>query len=912
MEFSHLDDTRFPNFDNVSPYGIKNTFDYTRWVANTEVTLVNVLWNSDYANVVKFDNVEKRDEWFDSIEDAYKLTLKSNARIVPEGQIKLPLPYDIAAKYNYVFVDIPIATSDNRFIDYENSDGIRRWYFFITDVIYSAPNTTTFQLVPDVWTNFIYTSKIKYMMLERGHAPVSATDTDEYLSNPIANNKYLLSPDVVFDDSTVVRDSKYVPFGNGRKWVCIASTVGYAQIQSGELGEIRNGGGFTNPTFSNTSDWYGYQLQVNGYGFDTGRDFSAMKSCVNPYNRPNANIPTSLDVYAFPADDGTFLADVFQKCPVFIRTIEAMFVVDEGMISLGFDLTFCGHRIYYIYGVNKEVGKFALEKGMFSFDANEQRFAKLYTYPYSYIEVSDNDGKTVEVRIENTGEIGIELFTCVAYPALDCRVFLTGINGVGSKSYKWKKLDGAEINKFVPNGDFDKLTFDLGIPTYSIYMDAETSYLLNNYNSMQSTREQALTAYHNAVRSTNSDNVNSKASADTGNSNAIRGAQTANTNSRNNATTNKSITDNLNNCNRANTNLTIANNSANATASNSTSAEITKNSNDIAWKKVNETNKVSKATTNEQNESALATTSITNNANITNSVVNGAVAGGLTGAGPTADAVGALVGAGTGALLGGFTATVSAQAATANANILTGATREITTLNTSCNLTVTSLGAVDAYQTTQSQNANRTTQTDNTNSCLGGQRDNNYSTTATNATSAYNTQVGNADRIFGTETTNANATKDTAYANTNRAREVQILNAQETLRTAQHVSERSINDAGRGKPEQLTNYSGKGWKWVQGYNGVQFRIRTQSDSAIYQTAAQFARFGYALNQIWDVASSGLNLMKNFTYWKASDIWVDVSGAANSHVADTITAIFENGTTVWSNPSAIGKVGIYDN
>lgn len=909
MEFSHLDDTRFPNFDNVSPYGIKNTFDYTRWVANTEVTLVNVLWNSDYANVVKFDNVEKRDEWFDSIEDAYKLTLKSNARIVPEGQIKLPLPYDIAAKYNYVFVDIPIATSDNRFIDYEKPDGIRRWYFFITDVIYSAPNTTTFQLVPDVWTNFIYTSKIKYMMLERGHAPVSATDTDEYLSNPIANNKYLLSPDVVFDDSTVVRDSKYVPFGNGRKWVCIASTVGYAQIQSGELGEIRNGGGFTDPVFSNTGDWYGYQLQVNGYGFDTGRDFSAMKSCVNPYNRPNANIPTSLDVYAFPADDGTFLADVFKKCPVFIRTIEAMFVVDEGMISLGFDLTFCGHRIYYIDGVNKEVGKFALEKGMFSFDANEQRFAKLYTYPYSYIEVSDNDGKTVEVRIENTGEIGIELFTCVAYPALDCRVFLTGINGVGSKSYKWKKLDGAEINKLIPNGDFDKLTFDLGIPTYSIYMDAETSYLLNNYNSIQSTREQALTAYHNAVRSTNSDNTNSKASADTSNSNAIRGAQTANTNSRNNATTNKSITDNLNNCNRANTNLTIAANSANTAAANAASSAITSNDNVTAAEDTGKANQLSLATTAAENHVSIATTDATQDANVQTAVANGVVGGAMGGMG---NPYTALVGAVAGGLASNYTANITANAAKGNAVITAQTELDLAAKTTNYNSQKTQRHIEMTRADTQTGNANRTTQTNNTNSSLAGQRDNNYSTTATNATSAYNTQVGNSDRTLGTETTNANATKDTAYANTNRAQEVQILNAQETLRTAQHVSERSINDAGRGKPEQLTNYSGKGWKWVQGYNGVQFRIRTQSDSAIYQTAAQFARFGYALNQIWDVASSGLNLMKNFTYWKASDIWVDVSGAANSHVADTITAIFENGTTVWSNPNAIGKVGIYDN
>ena len=911
MDFSHLDDTNFPNFNTVSPYNVKNTFDYTRWNANTKVNLINVLWNSDYANVVKFDSEKDRDKWFDSIKDAYRLTLKSNARIVPEGQIKLPLPYDVAAKYNYIYVDIPIATSDDEFIDYENEDGVRRWFFFVTDVYYSAPNTTIFQLEPDTWTNFIYNAKIKYMMLERGHAPVNASDTDKFLNNPIENNKYLLSPDVVFDDSTIVKSSKYVPFGNGRKLVCLASTVGYNQLINGELGEIANDSGFTDPTFSDTSNWYGHQLQVNGYGFSTGKNYSSMKSCVNPYNRPNADLPTSLDVYAFYADDDTFLSDVFKKCPVFIRTLEAMFVVDENMITNMRTMRFCGHEIYYVTGVDKNVTDFKLNKSMFAFDSNEQRFAKLYTYPYSYLEVSDNDGKTVQVHIENTGKIGVELFTCVAYPALDCRVFVTGINGVGSQSYKWKKLNGVELNKLIPNGDFDKLTFELGIPTYSIYMDAETSYLLNNYNGLQNEREQALTAYHNAVRSTNSDNVNSKASADTGNSNAIRSATTENTNSKNMASTAKANTDNLNVCNRNNINLTIAANTANTNSANSTSNDITSANNLLAFTDSAASNKLSLANTGTANQVTTSTTANTQNANIISSAASGVASGGMSGAG-FGGLPGAVIGGVAGGILGAVTAGVTASAANSNAVITTNAALGITAATNEYNSGTVTRHADTAHTVTDRGNANRTTQTNNTNSALAGQRDNNFNTTATNANNLYNTQVANANRTLGTSTANANATKNTSYANTNRAQEVQILNAKETLRTKQHVSMRSINDAGRGKPEQITGYSGKGANWALGYNGVQFRVRTQSDSAIAQTASQFARFGYALNQIWDVDESGLNLMKNFTYWKANDIWIDVSNVANSNVANTLTNIFKNGTTVWNNPNNIGKVGIYDN
>ena len=369
MDFSHLEDTKFPNLETASPYALKNTFDYTRWVTNTKVHLVNVLWNDDYSNVVKFNDDAARDAWFDGISDSYTLTLKSNARIVPDGTIKLPLPYDVAARYNYLYIEIPLATSREQLIQNENDSGVRRWYFFVGDVSYSAPNTTIVAIQPDVWTNFIDSSRITYMMLQRGHAPVYASDTDTYLANPISNNRYLLAPDVNYDDSSVVRDSKYVPFGNGTKYVCLASTVGYRQMQSGESGVVQNGPSFTNPTFSNTSDWYGYQLQVNGYQFGNGKDMSNLKACVNPYNRPGNIVPNSLDVYAFLASDATFISDVMNQSPAFMRTVQAMFIVDESMISLGTSISFCGHSMWFVTGRESTLGNYELDKGMFGFDS---------------------------------------------------------------------------------------------------------------------------------------------------------------------------------------------------------------------------------------------------------------------------------------------------------------------------------------------------------------------------------------------------------------------------------------------------------------------------------------------------------------------------------------------------------------
>ena len=121
VEFTHLEgdrfpnlkDTRFPNIDTVDVYAFKNTFDYKRWNKDTIVRLVNVLWDSTYNDVPLFDTKGERDNWFDSLTEGYAMRLDSAARLVPEGYVKVPLPYDIATRYNYLYVELPIATSES-------------------------------------------------------------------------------------------------------------------------------------------------------------------------------------------------------------------------------------------------------------------------------------------------------------------------------------------------------------------------------------------------------------------------------------------------------------------------------------------------------------------------------------------------------------------------------------------------------------------------------------------------------------------------------------------------------------------------------------------------------------------------------------------------------------------------------
>lgn len=955
MRFSKLGDTSFPNSQNADPYSIRNEFDYTRWVPGTVVRLVNVLWNSDYENVVKFDSDEERDEWFDGLSGYEPVTLKTNSTMVPDGSIKLPIPYDVCAGYNYVYIDIPVMTSPDATIDYEVEDGHRRWYFFVNGISYSAPSTTVLSLVPDIWTNYINETDIRYMMLERGHAPVSVTDTDTYLSNPIANNRYLMAPDVNYDDSSVIRDSRYIPFGNGTKYVCIATTIAPSQMHDATIGKA-DAGGTSNGTitYSDTSDWYGRQLQVNGFAIGNGRNYDGLVTPVTT-GVGNGNIPCGTVTYAIPASDGSFLSDMARDVPTLLRSIMAMFVCDEAMITLGEIHTVDGHMLYECSGVSKRVADYNLSKDMFGFDTEEQRFAKLYTYPYSRIEVTDNDGSSAEIRIEDTGRIGIELLTSVAFPALDMRVCLTGIDGVGSESYFWKRLDGTDMSLQLPDGDWGRYTIRLGIPTFSLYMDGETAWYVDSYGaSVLSSRRQALAGYNNSVRSANlayrnaiesasnahgnavrdADTArdNSKSLADTAQANANASADSEQTNATNLANTGKANTDNLAQCNYSNVNATIAANTANVDAANTTSTNITSFQNNVEYSILQVRNGVTTATTNDENQAAIACAESSGFATIASNSIGTATSMGMSMAsgGAGAGVAGAVAGAVVGAISGG----IQAHAAVSNANTTANTNSAIASANVSANNMAQTKHSSSATTLTSAENTLKSTQNTNSNNCMATQRDNNYSTTTTNASNLNSTQVGNANRTHDTQvansgrthsaaTTNADRThtasvtdadntQSTSNANSQRSNDIGIMNAKETLEAARDNLMYAIGDTRRAKPVELVGASGDATMESLMRNGVQVRVRTQPDGAIAQAASQFARYGYALGQSWDVKESGFKLMRNFTYWKAQDVWVDVRGSGRSDVADAITAILRNGTTVWGDPEMIGKVSVYDN
>ena len=892
MKFGRLHDTRFPNLDNVDVYAYKNEFDYTRWVAGTKIKLCNVLWNADYSDVARFATNIERDRWFDELNDYYTIELDSDRAYVPEQAIKIPVPYDVAARFNYMVVTIPVLPGSNPPINYENQEtGIRRWYFFVNSIDYRAANSTACRLSLDVWTQYQNDVDIKYLMLERGHAPVAASDVDEFLSNPIDNNNYILAPDITPSDSQIVRSTNYIPFGNGTKYVCFASTCSIDELRS--MGTVVHNDQeytFGTITYSDINTRYGYQLQVNGFKAGTGDNYSALNAYVHTFGRTQDYIPNGSYMYAIPAASAqAFVRKVMDDCPVFFRTVLACFMVDADMLTLGASVSFHGYTLRECVGTNSTVD-IKLTKEMFDFPDEYKHLAKLYTFPYSEIEITDNVGESITIRVENTGSITAHKDAMLAYPFLDARIWFDGINGVGSQQYTWIDMNGKANKKQMPNSDWSKACFDLDIPCYAIYMDGETAWQLDNFNSgLRGNAKRALSAYHGAVRSANTARANAVDSNDTMYANTDRDATTLTTNTNNTA-----------NCNRSNADLTIAANTTNTNNSNATSSELTTTNNNAAELKTTGANVASTVTSNiDQIVSAAVSKNSVGSAAYGN-IVGATMAGvglGFAAGGPAGAALGAALGAlGTleGAKIGTHYADDSA------ALLLDGSQASVGVVRSQNNYTV-GVSAAAALASTNAENTLRTNTNATNNNAFSGQTDNTNATSRTNAANNAATMRANSD-----------ATRDTGNANAGYTREISVMNAKENLEAGHYAAQYALYDAKMRAPVQVTPENGNYLSYYAGNNGVQFKIKTMSNGDIRQIGDTFMRYGYALNQIWDIEKSGLCPMPHFCYWKAGDIWVDDRKSSNNLVQETMINIFMRGVTVWNNPDEIGKVSIYDN
>ena len=870
--FPHLKDSDFPDVSNVDVYAYANDFDYTRYDrTQMSMQLCTVPWDmgeahignrtiSGIGNVVFFEDKEERDKWFDDIPDTecYRFETKFK-ELHRSNQIDVAIPFDVAAKYNYLVVDYNLFANDDSPVMYERTDGLRRWFWFVREVEFIAPNTTKLHLLNDAWQTFIYDLNVSGMMLERGHAPMAAMDAATYLANPIGKCADLLAEDVVNEN---------------------AMPVGYA---AGEL--VFNASNMKAVIISTANPVTGT------FGTKAGRDWKTDGA----RHFTQDGVP-SYCAFALDASNlDTFISNLSSSYPQFIQTIQGICFISSSMLTLGTSFTFASISCNLISSGYTSNDVYTLTKADFGYPTKYADIAKLYTFPYAYLEITDENGDVTEIRIEQTnGKVTFESCVNLVFPWLQISGHLTS-NGRGNRrTVSFRNI----TERSMPlKGDWYKTIKSWDIPMFGITQDA------GEYNDFATDYERE----HDALAATN-EKTSADASADTVKADADASADAAKTNAYASAATAKTNADRLalaakdNADDSADTAVAIGalQTTANTTI---TAANITKMAADLTT----DTN-LNTSNAYESNLYVYGTTNNTIQADsqratiAANAAYNQAGVGAVTSvlSGNIMGAVGAIAGGSieSGSIMATNSVTVNQTSSQAtlqqaynigNANIAnTGTTQKESHMET------------NAGDIRDAQNALTTGSTAATAATMKGNALRTYNAVLANTTLEKSTSEGIAD--LDNTTTKANAARDNTTAKANNAR---------TYATATDAIAAQVKQAAIGAPERFGEFAA-GDSATTKPVGLFCDIVTQDPYSIAYAGDEMLRYGYYLNHYWEFDGDwNVTHCKHYAYWKLKDFWVTNLDIPDMYV-DKIRFFLFGGVTVWRKPEYIGRTDPYDN
>lgn len=829
--FPHLSDpSTFPSTENVNVYKYPNNFDYSRYDgAQMKVTLCSVPWDLGEAhvgqrtitgvgNVVDFGSIDDRNAYFDGLPDSecYRFTTKYRAFHAGDEQIKVPVPVTALADYNYLEVEYYTEPTAEDPIEYE-TNRISRWYYFIRDFEQKASNSTLCNLMLDTWQTYIYFVDIPYMYLERGHYPMAKVDADTYLANPVENSEWLQGEEPSFGTISREAYTSNVTFNNGTMYACIVS--------SGSREESAYG------TVNETSGWRMRAIS----------------------NRTVNGVPSTA-VYAMDADDlTTFLANIDTDAPQYKQSIQGVFFISSKLVTKSTEFEFFGVDCWTLATAQKTFTLIELEKGMWDYPEEYADIAKLYTAPYTAIDVYTEAGDVVRINVEDTtGDLDVIARVQLTFPWINIDARLSGYGSGNRYSISYSTINDFT---FTHGGLWYETLKSWNVPIYGVIQD------MNVYNSFATywSREQNAYAAENA-------RANANASAETARSNANATASTnlANANAEADTTVANAAIQTA-----ANSNIN-SNSNATATSDWQLSGSYATHITDLNTQYTRDTVR----TENEAEEnSASVAASYSQAGGLANGAISGAASGGL---------IGAIVG-GVSGLISGAISGSSSSAQTAIAVDLASDKAE---LAISAARAQTGYANSNGADKTALQNSANTTNTSYNNSAI----------TSTAANSAALTN-GNASRDYSTDTANATRDYNTAVANATR-----------DYNTAISANNNQIREARLGAP-QLFGQLANGDTGINRPQSVFATIVKQPTGAIVQAGDMFLRYGYTCNRV--VPFEGFNVMPKFTYWQCSDLWLKSSTVPDAYM-DQLRLLLFGGVTVWRDPADIGYISIYEN
>lgn len=148
---------------NNSTFGTQ--FDYSVWGPGTEVTLCNVPWDAMYRDVYWFDDPSDTISYirsYNSSNNIPTVAIKS-LTYCPQGvPVRISLPFSEANTFNYLIVQ-------NSSFPVSQKNRATTFFYFIQSVEYVAPETTQLNISLDVWQTYHHLINFGDAFIERSH-----------------------------------------------------------------------------------------------------------------------------------------------------------------------------------------------------------------------------------------------------------------------------------------------------------------------------------------------------------------------------------------------------------------------------------------------------------------------------------------------------------------------------------------------------------------------------------------------------------------------------------------------------------------------------------------------------------------------------------------------------------------------
>ena len=841
MSFPHLPAaTTFPR-DNAHVYEqYANNFDYAKWQPNTKLQLLRVKWHADRHDIPDFETMEKRDAWI-TAHTGDTVTLNAMCYLTPDNTIKLPIPLQTLQKYNYLVVTMP---PENTKLPHAETDITRTFCYFLTDLQTLAPNTTMCALDLDSWTTWRHTLEMSGI-LARGHAPLARVTPEKFLVNPLENNAGLLAPDVNYGgDASRIAHVQSQPLQTGERHIFLVCAFSLAQLR--EMAAHQSAAATdTAPTYSDNDEsvqnwtWAGTGKTPTGDALTTAYG-AADGMTATPY------------VYRLSGIGGNYFDNLARDWPHIMAGIITVFVATDDMATSAGNAVRVGAADWQpIIGARKTLADVKLTPAMFDFPDEIRDVAKLYTSPYSALEITDNWGSKTRVAIQDTGKLSIKSVVTLGYPILRQMAWLDGIGATGDTNITVNTLT-ATTAKALPNSDALAALISRDIPTYTLMRDTADKWTAENH-------ARAITqARQNAIIS----HTNTASSANTGLNNAnINGAASRTITARGNTLSNDVTKQN----NTVSNNLTNKNNTKldddNSTQQHKMAADL-----------IEDSALTTAAYGEGQNQSFM-------------SAIGGAAitVGGVVG--------GLALGAATGGI--GALGAAAALGTTVNAG-LQG-------YNTSIAMTKESALFTANLQTM----LNKETNAENFNDSI-------VNIAKTYATDVNKINTENATKLTelqnNANTDNTNTSVNASIQNANNTRATTINNNRKSMENARDTLNNTITDLRRTPPTAQGASGGDNFMDIAG-DAMTVKIVTQSVSALIQAGREMQRYGIMAGTWEDM--SELVPTKHFAFWQMSDMWLNSDKIPDTELTD-LRDMFTHGVTVWRDPDMIGNVQLSDN